>query len=76
MRLLVLRDHIHRRVREAGMNEDILSTFPTSTELQVLRAWERRLRAVGGSPAALIPPSGALEWASPANTVEPSDDGR
>jgi hypothetical protein len=75
MRLLILRDHVYHQVRQAGTDSAPPPIPATSIEQCSLQAWQRRLRAVGGDPAALIPPSGALEWASPANTSELNNHG-
>lgn len=70
MDLLTLRDHIYHRIHQDRPDETALVPPATTAAQQALRAWKRRLHWVGGDVTTLTPPSGALEWASPANTVE------
>lgn len=73
MELLTLRDQVYQRIQQ-GCPEDTAPAPPAAPAAQqALRAWKRRLRSVGGAVTMLTPPSGALEWASPASTTELSD---
>lgn len=73
MELLILRDHIYHRIQQGFPEDTALVPPATPAAQQALRAWKRRLRSVGGAVTTLTPPSGALEWASPANTTELSN---
>jgi hypothetical protein len=73
MELLTLRDQVYHRIQQNCLEDTALVPLATPAAQQALRAWKRRLRSVGEVVTMLTPPSGALEWASPASTTELSD---
>lgn len=76
MDLLTIRDCVYHRIQQ-NSSDDIAPVLPaTSIAQQALRAWKRRLRSVGGDVTTLIPPSGALEWASPVSNAGLSEHGQ
>jgi hypothetical protein len=71
MNLSALHEAVWKVMREGHVVEDSGpdDTLLSGAEQIAIRAWQRRLRSVGGMAAQLMPPNLPLMWLGPVHSV-------